>query len=435
MNVINTVITTNFDDLLNEACYTFSSEVRPIVCAHDSSIKSIRITSKRRKIIKIHGDFLFDNIKNTVRELESLEENTKEKIKQYATEFGMIFVGYSGNDRSVMDVINTLLLHDHYFPHGIYWCVRKDSTLSAKVEELQRFPKFHLVEIDGFDEFCASVNEALQLPMPPEMSSPFDALSKRLNNLCDQIKVSPSGGVLNPIIQKDLKKLADKVSEWTENSTEKTRAAKPQVSPEIRVIPLTFMIEVDLQNKRFEEAKKKLQLLTKSPDIKSAHLALRFAQETSDYSLIEKIAESFSANPALIKKNPGHSLDLFVSLSNAEKYELAEKFLDCGFAASKLQDAGPFNIQFYYINKAQLFLHQKKQLPENLELELENIVEKPLQPSSGIGAMIVLGKQTEAVKKLLSLSSPEIKGWLGWPITKLLKEEQRHELRKKSESE
>lgn len=59
----NTVFTTNFDDLINEACYTFSNNLRPVVCAHDSSIRNIRLTSNRPKIIKLHGDFLFDDIK------------------------------------------------------------------------------------------------------------------------------------------------------------------------------------------------------------------------------------------------------------------------------------------------------------------------------------------------------------------------------------
>lgn len=67
----NTIFTTNFDDLINEAFY-FYSDQRPIVCAHDSSIDSITVTSKRPKVIKLHGDYLFDDIKATTRETESL---------------------------------------------------------------------------------------------------------------------------------------------------------------------------------------------------------------------------------------------------------------------------------------------------------------------------------------------------------------------------
>ena len=78
----NTIFTTNFDDLLNEAFYHFSNK-RPIHCAHDSSVNGISITSKRPKILKLHGDYLFDDIKSTIRETESLEQNTKNKMIEF----------------------------------------------------------------------------------------------------------------------------------------------------------------------------------------------------------------------------------------------------------------------------------------------------------------------------------------------------------------
>lgn len=78
-NYFNAIFTTNFDDLLNESFYRFSN-VRPVVCAHDSAITSITVTSKRPKIIKLHGDYLFEDIKSTLRETESLEGNMKNKF-------------------------------------------------------------------------------------------------------------------------------------------------------------------------------------------------------------------------------------------------------------------------------------------------------------------------------------------------------------------
>lgn len=103
-----TLFTTNFDDLLNEAFYTFSTE-RPIVCAHDSSIVSVTVTSKRPKVIKLHGDYLFDDLKATTRETESLESNMKAKFFEFSKEAGFIVIGYSGADRSIMDIFSTLL--------------------------------------------------------------------------------------------------------------------------------------------------------------------------------------------------------------------------------------------------------------------------------------------------------------------------------------
>lgn len=153
----NTIFTTNFDDLINEAFYQFSNE-RPILCAHDSSIKSISITSKRPKIIKLHGDYLFDDIKSTVRETESLEQNTKEKMIEFCKEFGLVVVGYSGNDRSVMDVLDFLTKQENYLKNGVYWCLRKDDEVNHSLQKLFWKDKVYPVLIDGFDELFAEIH-------------------------------------------------------------------------------------------------------------------------------------------------------------------------------------------------------------------------------------------------------------------------------------
>lgn len=157
----NTVFTTNFDDLLNEAFYRFSKN-RPLICAHDSSISGVTVTSKRPKIIKLHGDYLFDDIKTTMRETESLENNMKLKFQEFAKDFGLIVVGYSGGDRSIMDILSFLLQHDDYFKNGIYWCIRKgDNELTPDLKKLLWKERVFFVEIDGFDDLFAEMNHAL----------------------------------------------------------------------------------------------------------------------------------------------------------------------------------------------------------------------------------------------------------------------------------
>lgn len=207
----NTIFTTNFDDLINEACYTFSTNLRPVVCAHDSSIKSIRLTSNRPKIIKVHGDFLFDNIKNTIRELESLEDNMRSKFRQYASEFGMIVIGYAGNDRSIMDTLNTLLHSDSSFPHGIYWCVRKDTVLSEELTNLARFPRFHLIEISSFDDFMAELHNALGCKLQDEVANPYKALAKKLDRYFPQYTDPDETDNDSEVIKADMNLLASQV--------------------------------------------------------------------------------------------------------------------------------------------------------------------------------------------------------------------------------
>ena len=153
----NTVFTTNFDDLINESFFQFS-QTRPIVCAHDSGIGSITVTSKRPKVIKLHGDYLFDDIKATVRETESLEDNTRKKFMEFCRDFGLIVVGYAGHDRSIMDVLQHLLRSDDYFKSGVYWCLRKGDHPSDELVKLLWRDRVYFVEIDGFDELMASLH-------------------------------------------------------------------------------------------------------------------------------------------------------------------------------------------------------------------------------------------------------------------------------------
>lgn len=156
----NTIFTTNFDDLLNESFYQLSS-TRPIVCAHDSSVHSISITSKRPKILKLHGDYLFENIKSTLRETESLEQNIKDKLIEFCKEFGLIILGYSGSDRSIMDVLEYLVKTDNYVKNGVYWCFRKEDEINQSVMNLLWKDKVYPIIIDGFDEFFASLYSEL----------------------------------------------------------------------------------------------------------------------------------------------------------------------------------------------------------------------------------------------------------------------------------
>ncbi len=201
----NVVFTTNFDDLLNEACCSFTN-CKPIVCAHDSAVSGIRVTSKRPKIIKLHGDFLYDNIKNTVKETDSLEKNMREKFTQFAAEYGLVVIGYSGNDYSVMDTLEMLLRSETYFPHGIYWCKRKESKISRKLERLLSRERVYLVEIDGFDEFMAELHDSLDLVLPDSLRNPYNSTTYKLNRFILQ-----EDSIKNEIIKRDISSIVDHI--------------------------------------------------------------------------------------------------------------------------------------------------------------------------------------------------------------------------------
>lgn len=208
----NTIFTTNFDDLLNEAFHQFSNN-RPIVCAHDSSIAGVSVTSDRPKIIKLHGDYLFDNIKTTLRETESLETNMRLKFQEFAKDYGLIVVGYSGQDRSIMDILTFLLQQEDYFKNGIYWCIRKgdEENVCGELKKLLWKDRAFYVEIDGFDELMCELNRYLndgELPVDDKFLShqhQVTIISKLTDN--PFIKNCQSA-----YLQADCKKLNDRLS-------------------------------------------------------------------------------------------------------------------------------------------------------------------------------------------------------------------------------
>ena len=205
------VFTTNFDDLISEACFLYSDGLRPIVCAHDSAISGIRVRSKRPKIIKLHGDFLYDNIKNTVRELETLEENMKRKIMQFAQEYGLIVVGYSGRDRSVMDVLEMLVRNEEYLKQGIYWCIREGDGIGRRLSSLLRKDRVYCVEIPGFDEFMAYLHHKAGLDLPTPVADPIRVAHDRARlfiNIPDSLK---SDRIISQDREKVLKGLSEAI--------------------------------------------------------------------------------------------------------------------------------------------------------------------------------------------------------------------------------
>lgn len=208
----NTVFTTNFDDLLNEAFYQFSNN-RPIVCAHDSSISGVSVTSDRPKIVKLHGDYLFDNIKTTLRETESLETNMRLKFQEFAKDYGLIVIGYSGQDRSIMDILTFLLQQEDYFKNGIYWCIRKgdEDNVGGELKKLLWRDRVFYVEIDGFDELMSELNHYLnegKLPVDDQFLS-HQHQTTIISTLTENTYIKSSA---SPYLKEDCDKLNSRLS-------------------------------------------------------------------------------------------------------------------------------------------------------------------------------------------------------------------------------
>ncbi len=293
-NYFNVIFTPNFDDLANEACFLYA-DLRPIVCAHDSAVADIRVTSARPKIIKLHGDFLYDSIKTTVRETENLEKNMRDKFMQFAREYGLVVTGYSGNDRSIMDTLDTMMGgSEGYFPHGLYWCLRNKNKVGKKLNRLMRRQNTYWVEIEDFDESMAELHKGLGLTLPNPVRDPYKAITERLNKF-----ISPGEKVKCEIIKNDIRKLEGQVRKF-----EQIISGKAPRKEFDRLVPYRFLGDRQLNYHHYEDA---LVYYEKATIQDPFNLDV-MARMIDCYMSAEQFDKALKTSEQMIKQAPNDSL-------------------------------------------------------------------------------------------------------------------------------
>lgn len=202
-------LTTNFDNLLAEALSRYTGNV-PVVCAADSEVMSVSLASKRPKVIKLHGDYLFPHQKHTVEELEQLGAHMKVKFTHVMQDYGLLVLGYGGRDRSIMGPLREALQNESAFGPGIYWGLWRDETPSSMVTELatQHPDRFHLFRYQDFDRFAAMLHRACQMPLPDPVRDPHGTLKAMLKGL---VADGPTAGPAAEAIAEDREALQREV--------------------------------------------------------------------------------------------------------------------------------------------------------------------------------------------------------------------------------
>lgn len=149
------VFTTNFDNFIHEAMSFLGTRAR--VCIYDDKASSISYNRKKPNIIKLHGEYLYNNTKNYINETHDLGECLSGKFKEALQRFGMIVVGYQGNDYSIMHILEELKKER---PYPLYWCVREVDLekISWRVVELiNNTPMSYIVPIKDFRTFVVNL--------------------------------------------------------------------------------------------------------------------------------------------------------------------------------------------------------------------------------------------------------------------------------------
>lgn len=164
-NRANVVWTTNFDHLLEDACAKVYGTTKALTHANlDNPQVAISAFGQGRWpiLVKLHGDFRSDRLKNIKPELETQDAQLRQTLVTSSRTHGLIVAGYSGRDPSVMKALTDALSDSPCFPHGLFWLSRRGSPLLDSVPTLlkaatARGVQAAIVEIESFDELMAEL--------------------------------------------------------------------------------------------------------------------------------------------------------------------------------------------------------------------------------------------------------------------------------------
>ncbi len=178
---IHNVFTTNFDDLIYDALVAYT-DTKARVYSHNEVVKYLSIGSEKPNIIKLHGDYLYENIKNIGKETFELEENMKVKFEEALNHLDLIVVGYGGADKSIMAHLEELKEERSF---GLIWCGRNEEKLHWRVINLINNTKnSFFVKIENFSSLIFNFWKITQIE-PVNLIEKAEENQKQLNKYID----------------------------------------------------------------------------------------------------------------------------------------------------------------------------------------------------------------------------------------------------------
>ncbi len=154
------VWTTNFDPLVADACAKVYDGTGPLttVALDAPDLAAQCIGEGRWPIeVKLHGDFRSRRLKNTSDELRHQDKRLRQLLVDSCRRFGLVVVGYSGRDDSIMETLEEVLDSNGAFPAGLFWLHRGEDSPVDRVEQLlarakQAGVESALIRVQNFDE-------------------------------------------------------------------------------------------------------------------------------------------------------------------------------------------------------------------------------------------------------------------------------------------
>ncbi len=117
--LIRTIWTTNFDGLIERACSAAN-----VLCIEVGIDTAHRVSRQHAhgelRVVSLHGDYRYDDLKNTSDELQQQEAGLRAELLHELCDYDLVVAGYSGRDASLMAVLQQAYAERNQ--SRLYWC-------------------------------------------------------------------------------------------------------------------------------------------------------------------------------------------------------------------------------------------------------------------------------------------------------------------------
>lgn len=153
-DLVRSVWSTNFDGLPARAAANFS--LTPFEVGIDTQGRVARPASAGELLcVSLHGDYRYDELKNTPEELQRQEEALRRALIDELRQRTLIVCGYSGRDGSIMEALHAACAEQG--TGALYWCGYGDGDVPEPIARLIAHARAHgrqafYVPALGFDD-------------------------------------------------------------------------------------------------------------------------------------------------------------------------------------------------------------------------------------------------------------------------------------------
>ncbi|MDH7460957.1 tetratricopeptide repeat protein [Chitinophagaceae bacterium 26-R-25] len=199
----NNILTTNFDDFINETMAYYTSK-RVRFFADDEISQFISIYGNKPNIIKLHGDYRYANIKNTTDETLRLSKSMEEKLRELLVNLDLIVIGYNGSDYSIMNVLQQMKSPNC----ELLWCGLDENDVHWRVANLiNTTSNSWFIKIKDFDDVISDFYyQFLEKSLAPieRAKKREDEFNRYILEISKKVKENASQSEINKLEKQEL---------------------------------------------------------------------------------------------------------------------------------------------------------------------------------------------------------------------------------------